>query len=177
MWKTVNSKYVKAYAKFYVSGQNSNEFYNFCEGKLDVVHLKACLQVKPELEEYVRGGMREEDEIDSLGLCGGKTKRLTSTSSKWQDGLLKTVNRLADIVIGGGQNAAKMPPSEKPIPTSQDEDLLIERIGKLHQLIGQVQERQRKTELDGHVDATLAASLTLYQQRLQQNEDRLAALE
>eukprot|EP00644_Phytophthora_capsici_P019361 jgi/Phyca11/48913/gw1.259.1.1 len=51
MWKTVNSKYVKAYAEFYVSGQNSNEFYNFCEGKLDVVHLKACLQVKPELEE------------------------------------------------------------------------------------------------------------------------------
>ncbi|KAG1712453.1 hypothetical protein DVH05_000201 [Phytophthora capsici] len=70
-----------------------------------------------------------------------------------------------------------MPPSEKPIPTSQDEDLLIDRIGKLHQLIGQVQERQRKTELDGHVDATLAVSLTLYQQRLQQYEERLAALE
>ncbi|KAE9060442.1 hypothetical protein PF010_g30216 [Phytophthora fragariae] len=47
MWKKVMSKYGKADAKFFVSGQNSEEFFNFCEGSLDVMYLKACLDINP----------------------------------------------------------------------------------------------------------------------------------
>ncbi|EEY58667.1 uncharacterized protein PITG_10782 [Phytophthora infestans T30-4] len=49
--ETPRLKYVKAYSKFYVSGQNSNDFYNFWEENLDVVNLRACIAIKPELED------------------------------------------------------------------------------------------------------------------------------
>ncbi|KAI9985620.1 hypothetical protein PInf_005005 [Phytophthora infestans] len=68
MWKKVNTKYIKAFSKFDVSGQNSNDFYEFCDGSLDAAYVKVCIKQKPELESYVKGGMHEEDEIDSMNL-------------------------------------------------------------------------------------------------------------
>ncbi|KAG3002891.1 hypothetical protein PC120_g19455 [Phytophthora cactorum] len=100
IWKKANRKYVKTYSKFYVSGQNSNEFYNFCEGNLDIVYLRAFIAIMPELEEYVRGETGEEDEVDSLDLKGYSKRARSSKSLKWRDGLLKTINRVVDIVIG-----------------------------------------------------------------------------
>ncbi|KAG6954612.1 hypothetical protein JG688_00012268 [Phytophthora aleatoria] len=100
IWKKANRKYVKAYSKFYVSGQNSNEFYSFCEGNLDIVYLRACSAIMPGLEEYVRGETREEDEVDSLDLKGYSKRARSSKSLKWRDGLLKTINRVVDIDIG-----------------------------------------------------------------------------
>ncbi|POM63771.1 Hypothetical protein PHPALM_20785, partial [Phytophthora palmivora] len=35
-----NSSFVKANAKFYVSGQNSEDFYEFCDGNLDAAYLE-----------------------------------------------------------------------------------------------------------------------------------------
>ncbi|KAI9988850.1 hypothetical protein PInf_022439 [Phytophthora infestans] len=36
--------------------------------KLDAAYVKVCIKQKPELESYVKGGMHEEDEIDSMNL-------------------------------------------------------------------------------------------------------------
>ncbi|ETK88718.1 hypothetical protein L915_07067 [Phytophthora nicotianae] len=66
MWKSVNGKFVKALARFNVSGQSSNEFNDFCNANLEVLYLRVCTGVKPELMDFVSGGMHEGDEIDSL---------------------------------------------------------------------------------------------------------------
>ncbi|OWY95935.1 hypothetical protein PHMEG_00033924 [Phytophthora megakarya] len=147
MWKQVNSKYVKAYSRFYVSGQNSNEFFNFCDGILDVVYLKTCIKIKPELEEYIRGGMRKEDEIDSLDLKNDVTARRP---------------RLQKIVVADRSAAA----SQALDISAEDGYIQIDRIGKLHRLINQVKERQRRAELERGADGGLATSLVLYQKRL-----------
>lgn len=59
MWKSVNGKFVKALAKFNVSGQNANEFYGVCDSDLKVLYLRVCTGVKPELMDFVSGGMHE----------------------------------------------------------------------------------------------------------------------
>ncbi|KAE8982678.1 hypothetical protein PR003_g17444 [Phytophthora rubi] len=168
------SKYDNADAKFFVSGQNSEEFFNFCEGSLDVLYLKACLDIKLELRDYVRGGMRQEDEVDSLDPQNSSHSTTTGRASKWQDGILKTINRLADIVAGS-RNPAAAPVTALAanIPATvqaQDEDMLIDRIGKLHHLIEQVKEQE------GQTDAALANSLAL-SAALTTLRNRLAALE
>ena len=66
MWKHVNGKYVKALAKFTVSGTRSSDFLGFCGGCFDVAYLRACLQVKPNLTAFVQGGMYACDELDPL---------------------------------------------------------------------------------------------------------------
>ncbi|KAE9341051.1 hypothetical protein PF008_g10828 [Phytophthora fragariae] len=125
--------------------------------------------------------MRQEDEVDSLDMQNSSHSTTTGRASKWQDGILKTINRLADIVAGS-RNPAAAPVTALAanVPATvqaQDEDMLIDRIGKLHHLIEQVKERQRRLEQEGQTDAALANSLALYQQRLQLYENRLAALE
>lgn len=97
----------------------------------------------------------------------------------------KTINRLADIVAGGRTPAAVPVAAPVAAPATnvsaakqaEDEDMLIDRIGKLHHLIEQVKERQRKVEQEGQTDTALANGLALYQQRLQLYESRQAALE
>ncbi|KAG3086006.1 hypothetical protein PI124_g18367 [Phytophthora idaei] len=71
MWKKVNGKNIKAYNKFYVSGQNSNGFFDFCDGNLDAAYVRVCLKDKRELVAYVNGGMLAQDEIDSMNLQHG----------------------------------------------------------------------------------------------------------
>ncbi|POM65032.1 Hypothetical protein PHPALM_19339, partial [Phytophthora palmivora] len=85
MWKKGKSSFVKANAKFYVSGQNSEDFYEFCDGNLDAAYLEICTRVKPELAAFVKGGIRPEDEIDSMNLPGSHSDVPANKSAKWQD--------------------------------------------------------------------------------------------
>ncbi|GMF48694.1 unnamed protein product [Phytophthora fragariaefolia] len=85
MWKKGNSSFVKANAKFYVSGQNSEDFYEFCDGNLDAAYLEICTRVKPELAAFVKGGIHPEDEIDSMNLTGFHSDVPANKSAKWQD--------------------------------------------------------------------------------------------
>ena len=74
MWKVVNGKYVKALAKFTQSGTHESDFYSFCDGNLAVFYLRECLQLKPNLTQFVEGDMFEEDQFDSLTLnCAVQT--------------------------------------------------------------------------------------------------------
>ncbi|KAG3059414.1 hypothetical protein PI125_g25057 [Phytophthora idaei] len=127
-----------------------------------------------ELEEYVRKGMRDEDEVDSLDMKGKRAP--SSTRLKWQDSLLKAINRVVDIAIGD-QSTTTTPQPSSSAPRPEEEDTLIDRIGKIHQLFHQVKERQRKANLERHVVSALAKRLALYQQRLDHYENRLAALD
>ncbi|KAF4145697.1 hypothetical protein GN958_ATG05114 [Phytophthora infestans] len=116
---------------------------------LDVVNLRACIAIKPELEDKI---------------------------SKWQDGLLKTINNAMDIVVSD-QTADTTAQTDPSTARPEDESTLLDRIDKLHRLIQQVKERQEKANSEGQVDNTLSKSLKLYQQRLEHYETRLTALD
>ncbi|KAG1700363.1 hypothetical protein DVH05_012164 [Phytophthora capsici] len=81
---------------------------------------------------------------------------------------------MADYLMG-----APVTPSTASLSTrgTQDESQLIDRIAKLHQLIAQVKESQRKSEMDGATDPSLEASLLKYQQRLHRYENQLEAMD
>ncbi|KAF4132204.1 hypothetical protein GN958_ATG18606 [Phytophthora infestans] len=174
MWKKGNAKYKKAQAKIFVSGQNSNDFYIFCDGNLDALYLKICTEVKPELEHYVNGGMHPEDEIDSLKLAVSRRITPTNKTAKWQNQVVSTVTRMADYLMGAPVTSSTASLSTRG---TQDESQLIDRIAKLHQLIAQVKESQRKSEMDGATDPSLEASLLKYQQRLHRYENQLEAMD
>ncbi|KAG1698361.1 hypothetical protein DVH05_014864 [Phytophthora capsici] len=176
MWKSVNGKFVKVLARFNVSGQNSNEFYDFCDANLEVLYLRVCTSVKPNLMEFVSGGMHEEDEIDSLNMTISEKHVARVKSSKWQDQVLTTINRMVDILGNTPQPAVALSTSHIS-REALDEDVVLGRIAKLQQMIGQVKENQRKMELSGISDLSLAKSIDLYQQRLQYYESRLADLD
>ncbi|ETO81928.1 hypothetical protein F444_03843 [Phytophthora nicotianae P1976] len=176
MWKKVNTKYIKAFSKFDVSGQNSNDFYEFCDGSLDAAYVKVCIKQKPELESYVKGGMHEEDEIDSMNLKrSSKGDRSLRKSTKWQDNILTTFDRIAEVLIGNQSSTAA---STKAVtPNADEEDMLLGRIAKLHQVIFQVKDSLRASVSNGETDVALTNSLGLYTKRLQQYESRLAELD
>ncbi|ETP16251.1 hypothetical protein F441_09140 [Phytophthora nicotianae CJ01A1] len=176
MWKSVNGKFVKALARFNVSGQNSNEFYDFCDANLEVLYLRVCTGVKPELMDFVSGGMHEEDKIDSLNMPVSEKPVAQVKSSKWQDQVLATINRMVDIFAKTPQSAVALSTSRISRETL-DEGLRLGRIAKLQQMTDQVKESQRKMELSGFSDPSLAKSVDLYQQRLQYYESRLADLD
>lgn len=117
--------------------------------------------------------MHEEDEIDSLSVTA---LPLPSTKpSKWQNQILQTVNRIADFFVKAP--AVVGPRSISGRAHAQpEEDVLIDRIARLHQLIDQVKESQRKSEQSGGADPALARSISIYQQRLQHYETQLASL-
>lgn len=121
MWKSVNGKFVKALAKFNVSGQNANEFYGVCDSDLKVLYLRVCTGVKPELMDFVSGGMHERS---SLNLTVSEKPAGSVKSSNWQDQVLTTINRMVDIF-------AKTPQSAVALSTSSisrealDEDLVL----------------------------------------------------
>ena len=82
MWKDVNQKYVKALARYTQSGTHESDFFGFCDGNLDVMYLRECLNVKPNLTEFVRGGMFERDEFDSLSESNCVTAQSSTESSQ-----------------------------------------------------------------------------------------------
>jgi hypothetical protein len=45
MWKEVNGRWKQIIAKFNTSGQHDYEFWNFCEGQLDVLYLNTKVAV------------------------------------------------------------------------------------------------------------------------------------
>ncbi|ETP44298.1 hypothetical protein F442_09103 [Phytophthora nicotianae P10297] len=126
--------------------------------------------------DFVSGGMHEEDEIDSLNMPVSEKPVAQVKSSKWQDQVLATINRMVDIFANTPQSAVALSTSRISRETL-DEGLLLGRIAKLQQMIDQVKESQRKMELSGFSDPSLAKSVDLYQQRLQYYESRLADLD
>jgi hypothetical protein len=53
IWKTVNSEYKQALARYSQSGTHTDNFYSFCNGKKDVYYLRLWLEIKPNLNDMV----------------------------------------------------------------------------------------------------------------------------
>ncbi|ETL41107.1 hypothetical protein L916_07838, partial [Phytophthora nicotianae] len=174
MWKMINRSYVKANSKFYVSGQNSDDFFAYCEGNLGALYLRICTKIKPELAAFVYGGMCADDEIDSMNRGENRARTPGHKSVKWQDQVIKTINRMTDFIVGAPLPASTAP--QKATGGGDNEDQLIDRISKLHQMIDQVKNNLRKSEQEGIADTGLAKTLRMYQSRLQRYEEQLEAL-
>ncbi|KAE9051285.1 hypothetical protein PR001_g1599 [Phytophthora rubi] len=176
MWKKVYRNYAKAYAKFYVPGQNSDDFYDYCDSSLDAAYLRVCTKVKSELEAFVNGGMHAEDEVDSMNLNKEPVRPQSNRSSRWQDQVVNTVSRLADCIVGSSTTVAA-PSTASNVNGTEDESVLLDRITKLHHLIDQVQESIRREEANGNTASALEESLGLYQRRLQRLQTQLTDLD
>lgn len=66
IWKNTMQKYAQAMVRFTKSGENENDFIMFCGNDIESAYLRSWLQVKPNLTNYVEGGMHDEDQFDSL---------------------------------------------------------------------------------------------------------------
>ncbi|ETI47812.1 hypothetical protein F443_08086 [Phytophthora nicotianae P1569] len=175
LWKMINRSYVKANSKFYVSGQNSDDFFAYCEGNLGALYLRICTKIKPELAAFVYGGMCADDEIDSMNLGENRARTPGHKSVKWQDQVIKTINRMTDFIVGAPLPASTAP--QKATGGGDNEDQLIDRISKLHQMIDQVKNNLRKSEQEGIADTGLAKTLRMYQSSQQRYEEQLEALD
>ncbi|OWY94527.1 hypothetical protein PHMEG_00035710 [Phytophthora megakarya] len=82
MWKTLNRKYVKVLSLFTKSGQQEEDFFGYCGGSIDVYYLRECLHLKPDLTQFVEGGLLEADEFDSLKHTAENQRIQQSTPSK-----------------------------------------------------------------------------------------------
>ena len=61
----INANYKEVLYKFTKSGSHEAQFFGFCGGRLDVYYLRKLLELKPGLNETVRGGLPAECEIES----------------------------------------------------------------------------------------------------------------
>ncbi|KAF1780849.1 hypothetical protein GQ600_3541 [Phytophthora cactorum] len=145
MWKKVNGKSIKAYNKFYVSGQNSNGFFDFCDGNLDAAYVSLCLKDKTELVAYVNGGMLAQDEIDSMNL---------------QHGYSEIVHRKQSAGVA-------LPRRTAQADSLDEEDVFLDRIPKLQRLLDQVKDSMRRAATENEDVSVLVRSLALYTKRAQ----------
>ena len=60
MWKAVNSDYKAALTRFTVSGTHDNNFFGFCNGKLETYYLRNHLNRKPQLNGMVEAALPDE---------------------------------------------------------------------------------------------------------------------
>ncbi|KAG7382979.1 hypothetical protein PHYBOEH_010160 [Phytophthora boehmeriae] len=74
--------YVKAMASFTKSGEHGDDFFNFCDGALDVFYLRGCLELEHNLTQFVEGGMFDEDQLDSLKRGSSTITESVATSQK-----------------------------------------------------------------------------------------------
>eukprot|EP00644_Phytophthora_capsici_P019481 jgi/Phyca11/133437/e_gw1.471.1.1 len=147
MWKGVNRKYMKAMAKFTKSGEHGDDFYDFCGGALEVYYLRECLEVKRHLADFVEGGMLSDDEFDSIDRVAKEKPLLQSPpAKKLKCELVESVKMLT----------AKLEPAGSS----------VDKILKMHQLIGHVEDRIAALEARGAPATFLNVSLALYREKL-----------
>ncbi|KAG7380261.1 hypothetical protein PHYPSEUDO_007571 [Phytophthora pseudosyringae] len=65
-WKEVNRYYIVAEKKFTSSGQHEKDFPNFVDNRGFVLYLRKWLGIKPELYNFVKSGMLDRDQLDTL---------------------------------------------------------------------------------------------------------------
>ncbi|POM70322.1 Hypothetical protein PHPALM_13256 [Phytophthora palmivora] len=65
MWKEVSSNFASAEAKSKVSGQGSNDFWDFCSGRADVYYLDRWCEHRQGGREFCAANLYAEDEDDS----------------------------------------------------------------------------------------------------------------
>jgi hypothetical protein len=65
IWKSINSEYKGALTRFTMSGTHNNDFYCFCNGRLDTYYLRKNLEIRPEVNGMVEADLPEQCALSS----------------------------------------------------------------------------------------------------------------
>lgn len=68
MWTGCNKSYIKFHSNYTMLGTHESDFNSFCNGKADVLYLYKWLQLKPNLNNFVNGGLHDDDKFYTI-LC------------------------------------------------------------------------------------------------------------
>ncbi len=95
IWKSLNADYKAAQVHFTQSGTHDNNFFAFCDGKVETYYLCKYLDMQPHINATVEAGLPEECAMSSDGTTGlssstpAKKKRgnndLTDTIRKYNN--------------------------------------------------------------------------------------------
>ncbi len=73
IWKSVNADYKAAADQFTQPGTHDHNFFNYCNGKLDVNYLQKNLKLKPYLNNVVVAELPEECALSSGMVCDARS--------------------------------------------------------------------------------------------------------
>ena len=92
----MNKTYKEAYSNFTRSGNNSSDFYEFCNGRKDVYYLRLLLHDKPQLHETVKAGVPDSCALTSNEEIPSATPTPRKTKDSGYDSVVTSLNSLAD---------------------------------------------------------------------------------
>ena len=81
IWKKTNTKYKASLTRFTILGTHANDFYSFCNGKMDVYYLYKHLQQRPSLNDMVAADLPTVCSLSSMMGKNDIQKRLFEESS------------------------------------------------------------------------------------------------
>jgi hypothetical protein len=95
IWKALNAEYKATLTRYTISGTHESDFYDFCNGKLDVYYLRKHLEQRPNLNGTVEADLPEECALSSDKLFS-PTKTSTTEGSNKGDSNEKKKRKSAD---------------------------------------------------------------------------------
>lgn len=94
MWKSINADYKAALNKFTQSGTHSNDFYAFCNGKVETYYLRKHLELRPNINATVEAALPEEC---ALATDGAITSSSTVNTRKTKRGNSEIVEAIREL--------------------------------------------------------------------------------
>lgn len=113
MWKQTNADYKAALTRFTLSGTHDDNFYNFCNGKLDAYYLRQYLQVRPELNGMVEADLPEDAQVTSENL--GSSSDNSSSESIEKPVRKRKTDQVAEAIREFGNSKMKIELSKQKL--------------------------------------------------------------
>ncbi|KAE8892887.1 hypothetical protein PF011_g14021 [Phytophthora fragariae] len=100
MWREVAGKFARAEAGSKKSGDNSNDFWDFCDGRADVYYLHLWCEHRGSGREFCAANLYADNEDDSQkeGMHQGKTVNRKRRKTSQADALATLADSVAQIV-------------------------------------------------------------------------------
>ena len=96
IWQQLNKTYQDAYRRFTKSGNNSSDFYEFCNGRKDVYYLRLLLHQKPQLHATVKAGLPDSCALTSDEAIPSARPTPRKTKDSGYESVVSALNSLAD---------------------------------------------------------------------------------
>ena len=150
IWKKTNSEYKAALTRFTMSGTHANDFYSFCNGKIDVYYLYKHLQQRPSLNDMVAADLPKECSLSSTMAREDIQKRLFENISPTSLTTFSSNDKSPDTVSSkrkktkNGPGAADVAEAIREFSNSQMRSELASK--RLHYMAREDARSQHKTQ-------------------------------
>ncbi len=126
IWKSVNADYRAAFNRFTQSGTHDNNFYAFCNGKVETYYLRKYLKVRPNTNATVEVDLLEECATSS----NGKQTILSSVSKpgkkRGTNELVEAIREYSNSKVGSEVAKQKLFYMEKQELRRQQQEIRLE---------------------------------------------------